>query len=182
MPSCPDIFLAIVRHALLALVTLCTGESQTKSFPFIPKVQYTSRNNAKVEEPMYTITFSRVAQGNYTISDNNDSRLLCIGYIIVDQNLRKDVKKALYYAAEIGMERPKQFETPLYSLHLSQADPETILIKLTQKTDAKIHYQTDMPLEEFITLIEDYEDAVESGPHTITIVRIQDSFEFTTNE
>ena len=128
---------------------------------------------------MYTLTFSRVAQGNYTISDNNDSRLLCIGSIIVDPVLRKDVKKALYYAAEIGMEQAKQFETALYSLHLHQSDPETIIIKLVQKTGERIPYETDIPLEEFIALVEDYEDAVESDPHTITLTRIQDSFELT---
>lgn len=128
---------------------------------------------------MYTLTFSRVAQGNYTISDNNDSRLLCIGSIIADPVLRKDVKKALYYASEIGMDREKQFETDLYSLHLSQPDPETILIKLVPKTGEKLPYETDIPLEEFIALIEELEDAIELAPHTIIITRIQDSFELT---
>ncbi|MBA2307580.1 hypothetical protein H0W26_05605 [Candidatus Dependentiae bacterium] len=128
---------------------------------------------------MYTITFSRVAQGNYTISDNNDNRLLCIGSILVDTDLRKRVRKALYYAAEIGLEEAKQFETTLNALHLSQLDPETIIIKLVTQTVPKIHYETDIPLEEFIALIEDYEDAIESDLRTITITRIQDSFELT---
>ncbi len=137
---------------------------------------------------MYTLTFSRIAQGNYTISDTNDNRLFCIGSIIVDPVLRKDVKKALYYAAEIGMEQAKHFETGLNSLNLKQADDdETILIKLTPKVDERapgerLPYETDIPLEEFIDLVEDYEDALESDARLISITRIQDSFELTITE
>ncbi len=133
---------------------------------------------------MFTLTFSLIAQGNYTISDTNDNRLFCIGCIIVDPVLRRDVKKALYYAAEIGMEQAKHFETDLNSLNLKQADDETILIKLTPKIDERapgerVPYETDIPLEEFINLVEDFEDALESDARLITVTRIQDSFELT---
>ena len=131
---------------------------------------------------MYTMTFSRIALEDYTISDTNDSRLLCIGSILVDPLLRKGTKKALYYAAEIGMGHSKSLETDAYLLHLTQSDPETILISLTTKIGEKISYQTDIPLEEFINLIEEYEDALDSDPHTITVTRMQDSFELTVGQ
>ncbi|MBA3751911.1 hypothetical protein H0X06_03915 [Candidatus Dependentiae bacterium] len=133
---------------------------------------------------MFTLELSRITPGNYVISNNNDNRLLCIALILSDSVLRNGTKKALYYAAEIGMENHKEFETKLYTLRLHQLDPDTILIKLSYRNseDEFIVYETDMPLEEFINLIEEYEDAVESDVHTIHITRIQDSFELTIDQ
>ncbi len=133
---------------------------------------------------MFTLEFSRTAQGEYSISNNNDNRLLCIALILSDPLLRTGSKKALYYAAEIGMENHKEFQTKIYTLRLHQPDPDTILIKLSYRNsdDEFIVYETDIPLEEFINLIESYEDALEADAQTINITRIQDSFELTIDQ
>ncbi len=125
---------------------------------------------------MYSIEFARIEDGLYEIVEENDERLFCIGQILLDDNLRGGISKALEYAPEVGLEKHQDFETQLYKLRLSPDAAHGLLIKLIDKKDPEHVLETDLEVETLIDLIDAWEDAVSEEPEAITITRVQDTF------
>ena len=84
---------------------------------------------------MYNIEFSRLEDGLYVIADENDQRLLCIGTLLFDDDLRGGIKKMLEYAPEIGIDKAHNSETELYKVRLSPDAVYGLLIKFIDKRE-----------------------------------------------
>lgn len=125
---------------------------------------------------MNSIEFARIEDGLYEIVDENDERLFCIGQILLDDDLRGGIKKALEYASEIGLERHQDFETQLYKVRLSPDPVYGLLIKFIEKHDPEHILETDIQLATFMDLIDAWEDAIDEEPESIFITREQDTF------
>lgn len=129
---------------------------------------------------MDRIEFAHIEGGLYEIIEENDERLLCIGQLLFDDNLREAVHHTLKYAPELGVEKHKEFETQLYKVRLSPDPVYGLLIKLVSKNEPNQVLETDIKISTLLDLIDAWEDAIGQEPETIILTRSQDTFKLTT--
>ncbi len=125
---------------------------------------------------MDTLELTRVTNGLYIISNHNDERLFMIGKILLNDAMRKGVKKALTYAPDFGMGRKQEIDTNELKVTLSPKSQTTCIIKLIDTEYPKKELETQMDFQMFIDLINAYEEALFAYPEAITITRVQDTF------
>ena len=125
---------------------------------------------------MNSIEFSRIEDGNYEISNENDQRLFCIGTLLLDDALRECLKKMLRYAPDIGLDKAHECETDSYKIKISPDATYGLLIHFLDKSNPEGHLETDIKIETLLSLIDAWEEAVGVEPESILITRTQDTF------
>ncbi len=128
---------------------------------------------------MDSLEFSRVEDGQYTITEHNDERLYMIGTMLLDDAVRNGIKKALKFAPELGLDESKDINTVDINVTISPKSMNKIYIKFLEKEHPENVLETDIGIETLLDLIDAYEETVSQEPEIITLTRSQDTFKLT---
>lgn len=129
---------------------------------------------------MYYLKLSHSGLGRYFIASHNDVRLEMVAELLIDDDIRTQVKEALesFTGIPVGdvlslkTRNGKHFE-------IQQASDNILYIRLLNHESQTMEtLETDLANETFINLADEWEDLLLDEPQEIQLVREQDDFYF----
>lgn len=133
---------------------------------------------------MYYLKLSHAGSGRYFIASNNDVRLEMIAELLIDNDIRTQIKEALESFTGIPVGDVLSLKT-LNGKHfeVQQATDNILYIRLLNHNSQTMEtLETDLANETFIDLADEWEDLLIDEPQEIQLIREQDYFYFKSYE